>query len=63
MRSMRLAARILLIVFGVLLVLTGIDMAFTSDAELWWPPVIVGACIAVPGAILTSAGSSFAARR
>jgi hypothetical protein len=43
MRPMAGVARIVLTVVGVLLILVGVAMAVTSQAELWYAPVLVGA--------------------
>jgi uncharacterized membrane protein HdeD (DUF308 family) len=63
MRPMAGVARIVLIVVGVLLILVGIAMAITSQAELWYAPVVVGACIALVGVVFIVAGRSLPARR
>jgi hypothetical protein len=44
--------RVVLTVAGAVLILAGAAMAITSDAELWWAPVVVGGCIAVLGVVL-----------
>jgi uncharacterized membrane protein HdeD (DUF308 family) len=63
MTPMTRVARIPLIVFGVLLILAGIAMPVTSDAELWYAPVILGAWVAVLGAVLIAVGRSLRVRR
>ena len=64
MRPMAGVARILLtVVVGVLLILVGIAMAVTSQAELWYAPVVVGACVALVGVVFIAAGRSLCARR
>jgi uncharacterized membrane protein len=58
---MRQASRLVLAAVGVVLVLTGVAMAVTSDAELWWAPVVVGGSIAVVGVALIAAARSLSA--
>jgi hypothetical protein len=43
--------RVVLTVVGVVLILAGAAMTITSDAELWWAPVVVGGCIAALGVV------------
>jgi uncharacterized protein (DUF983 family) len=56
--AMTRLASVLLIVIGVLLILAGIAMPLTSDAELWYAPVVLGAGIALLGAFLIAGGRS-----
>ena len=56
--AMTRLASVLLIVVGVLLILVGIAMPLTSDAELWYAPVVLGAGIALLGAFLIAGGRS-----
>jgi hypothetical protein len=57
-RFVRRTTSVALIAVGGLVLLAGIRMAITSDAELWWAPVIVGGCIVVVGIVLIRVGWS-----
>ena len=61
--SVRRLASILLIVAGLTLLLAGIAMPFTSHAELWYAPVVVGAVTALLGALLVAGGRSLVRER
>jgi hypothetical protein len=55
---MRGMASVVVSAAGAVLVLAGIAMPITSDAELWWAPVVVGASISLLGLVLIAAGRS-----
>jgi hypothetical protein len=45
-------AGIVLAIAGMVIVAAGVAMPLTSDAETWWAPTIVGALIAIVGALV-----------
>jgi uncharacterized membrane protein HdeD (DUF308 family) len=55
---MKRVPRVVLTALGAVLVLVGVAMAITSDAELWWAPVVVGGCIVVLGVLFIVAARS-----